>query len=268
MKADKFPILPLAALIVLAAAIPTQAAIVYQDNFDNDGLGTNTGTGGGITVAFANATAGQTANWVDNGDLDAVFDNSTLARSSIYSTNGFDLSAGFTLTVTYDISNLAGTTANRVHIGLIDAGAFGGTSDTVGNVRDIFRAGDYYGIGVSLTQYDSVQGLSFADDASTGSRTLLSNAQTISIGTSRTFELTVDASSNWSYSIDGATATTGTIGGPGFDFTRDFNFYAYAQDDDNQIAIRGVTLETIPEPSTFVLMGLGLAGLFLRRRRG
>lgn len=97
--------------------------------------------------------------------------------------------------------------------------------------------------------------------------TALSNAQTISTGT-HTLLIEMDTESNWSYSIDGAPATTGTIAGDGFDLTRDYQFFAYVQDYRyNKINISSVTLTTIPEPATMSLLVLGALGVLARRKR-
>ena len=77
-----------------------------------------------------------------------------------------------------------------------------------------------------MTIQNSTQGLNFADDAGGGSLNQLSNAQTIATGT-HSWVLEVDAAGNWSYSIDGATATTGAST---FNVARDFQFVAYMQD--------------------------------------
>jgi hypothetical protein len=67
--------------------------VVYHDTFDNDGLATNAGTGGGLE-----AVTSLGVNWVEDGDL---FRGSGGAgdRAVVSSLNSFDLSGGFTLTV-------------------------------------------------------------------------------------------------------------------------------------------------------------------------
>ena len=255
------PILALSATLVGLFAAPAIAAtVVYQDNFDNDGLATNTGVGGGLTVAFA-----RRGGWVENGVLEATGTVGS-TNGSVHSTSGFDLANGFTLTVTYNTATVAAGEVNRVNIGLIDAAAFGVTSSDAGSTRNPFSDNnDKYGIGLNLTPDLGDQGLNFADDAGAGSVTFLSNDQTIAAGT-QTLVLTMDDSSNYSYSIDGATATTGSVPG-GFDYSRDFNFFASYQSFPHEAEIREVTLSVIPEPSSLTLVGLGVLGMFSRRRR-
>lgn len=253
-------LLALAAVAMAALAITASSvdAAIYQDTFDNDGLATNTGTGGGLA-----RYARQGDTWVDNGQLDG---NSTGSndRGNVYSLNSFLLTQGFKLEVSYTINDVSNANANRVNIGLIDA--LPAVQDNTTYVTLFLGVNlDKYGIGLNMTTDSGSQGLNFADDAGSGTLTALSNAQTISTGT-HTFVLEMDTASNWSYSIDGAAATTGTIGGAGFDLTRDYQFFAYVQDyRNNRIKIHSVTL--VPEPATLALLAMGGVALVLHRKR-
>ena len=62
------------------------ASIVYQDNFDNDGVAANTGIGGGMALAIRQ---GQAADFVDNGDLTSLT-NAHNERGNFYSINDFN----------------------------------------------------------------------------------------------------------------------------------------------------------------------------------
>jgi len=223
--------------LALLAAPASALTVVYQDAFDDDGIDVNTGVGGGL-----NRYARQGDTWVDNGDL---IGNSTGGndRGNVWSLNSFDLSAGFSLEVSYTIDNIGAGGANRVIIGLIDALPETQTNTTYITHFLADNQSKSYGIGMNMTTDTGPQGLNFADN--TGSVTPLSNEQTILTGT-HTFLIEMDTESNWSYSIDGATATTGTIAGEGFDLTRDFQFFAYVQDYRyNKINLHSATLSTL-----------------------
>lgn len=76
------------------------AQIVYQDNFDNDGLGINTGIGGGGANSAFNFTSGP--EWIEDGDLSAG-DAGTGAHIWFFtSENTFSVAGGFTLEVEFD----------------------------------------------------------------------------------------------------------------------------------------------------------------------
>ena len=72
--------------------------IVYQDNFDSDGVGVNTGIGGpGTTSSFNGSPA-----WVDNGDLDGGTAGEGFHLWFFSSFNTFEVNDGFTLEVEFD----------------------------------------------------------------------------------------------------------------------------------------------------------------------
>jgi hypothetical protein len=250
-------LLPLAAFAGLAfAATSAHAAVVYQDNFDSDTIATNTGIGGGL-----GAYERQGGPWIDSGtDLDFNRSGSN-DRANVYSLNTFNLTGGFKLEVTHSIDDITTSGSDRAVIGLLDAADLPASQDNGSYVTDFLnRDLGQYGIGMDLTNGDSTHGLNFSDGTDLNE---LSNAQTITTGT-QSWVLEVDAAGNWSYSIDGATATTGTSA---FDVTRNYHFFAYAQDNDVNLVIHSAKLTVVPEPSTTALLGLGGLALILRRRK-
>lgn len=257
MKINNNPVLLAAVALLSMPGLADAATIVYQDNFDNDGLATNTGIGGGL---FAYDRQG--GPWLDNGVLDSNR-NGNNDRGNAISINAFDLTGGFTLEVTYEIDDVTTTDANRAIIGLIDSTDVPATQTNTTYITDFLnRDLNMYGIGLNLTVQNATQGLNFADGTDLVG---LSNAQTISTGT-HTCVLTVDSDSNWSYSIDGAPATTGAVPG-GFNFATDYQFVTFMQDNHNHLKIDSVTLTAVPEPAALSLLGLAGLALTLMRRR-
>jgi hypothetical protein len=221
---------------VVFASTLAHADVVFQDNLDGDGIETNTGIGDGL-----GAYERQGGPWLDDGSVSGVDSNRTgnNDRANLYSLNAFDLTGGFKLEVTHTISNVTTIDANRAVIGLLDADDLPAEQTNTTYITDFLnRDLNYYGIGLNLTIQNSTQGLNFADGTDLNQ---LSNDQTIATGT-QSWVLEVDAAGNWSYSIDGETATTGASV---FDVARDYHFFAYVQDNHNDLIIESVTLSTL-----------------------
>ena len=111
MKFTRLCFAALAACLMFAGQ--SSADIVFQDNFDNDGLATNAGTGGGL-LQFT--TAG---SLTDDGNLTAPSTGHN-GRGNFLTSNSFDLTGGFTLTASFDVSTGASVQGNasRAAIGL------------------------------------------------------------------------------------------------------------------------------------------------------
>lgn len=95
------------AVFIAVALFGTSASaqvVVYQDNFDNDGIDVNEGIGGGIV---SGTSAG--LSFVDEGDLNSGSATAGFARPNFSSINSFNLASGFMLELTYtQPSNVAG----------------------------------------------------------------------------------------------------------------------------------------------------------------
>ena len=265
MKLNKT--LTVSALLAMLPMAGNASTIVYQDTFDDGDIAINsTGIGGGFSQEIGLGTGFTEAG----GDIDAdtsVNNN----RAFGFSTNTFDLSNGFTLDFTANAAAVGGASANRFSVGLAAAGSDFTTFATdgrnfLGDTRFVHEA-----VGIDFTA-DQGQGLSFNDglgpDPVTGGveTIVLSNEQAITAGTDLAVSLTVAADGSYSYSINGATATTGADFG--LDLNQEFHFATYFQDDvSDNFTISEVTLSTIPEPSSTALLGLGGLALILRRKK-
>jgi hypothetical protein len=235
----------------LGAMHASAADIVYQDHFDNDGLDTNTGIGGGAASVDTTPVEWSVGMWDDNGNLTSTGGNWGGTSANAYSLNGFDLRNGFKLEVTYNIVNAQ----SRLTIGLVDEA--GADSPDIAVIPTSGTL-SYHGIFFNPVAYDSknrfpdAPGLQFSDG--TNPRQRLSNDQTNGAGGTHTLVLEMDPASNWSYSVDEAAPTTGTIGGAGFDLTPRYRFVVRNQVSSQANNIQSVTLSTTLSKAPFPLI--------------
>ena len=258
------PISPLRIIAALAAAScfgATHAAadltVIYQDNFDGDGLATNTGIGGGAGAVDTTPLNRGPGDWTDNGNLTSTGGSWGGTSANAFSLNGFDLRNGFLLEVTYNVVN----SQTRLTIGILEQA---GVTDPAAAGFATQAVVPYHGIVFNPVAYDSrnrfptAPGLQYSDGTSAPQQ--LSNAQTNGVTGTHTVVLEMDADSNWSYSVDGAIPTTGTIGGAGFDLTRPYSFLVRNQKSSIGNQILSVTLSTTITTVAPVITSIAPAG--------
>lgn len=250
-------------LWMLMTGVAPAGVIVYQDDFDNDGLGTNTGIGGGgvnNTIFRANGQV----RWQDNGNLSFRDTNRNFNNRAIfYSSNSFQSNDGFQLTVDYTTSSIGSQLQNQFSFGLVsdetDLSAYA-LSNPFGVTNSV------YSIGANVTANGGNRGLNFTDGSSvTALDTSGTNQQFIS-GSSTPVVINIGTGGAWRYSINGVREASGTIPG-GFDLTKSYRFVAYAQDNEYVRSIQSVQLEAVPEPGSLAMFISGAGLLLLRRRR-
>ena len=242
---NKIQHLILAGLFGTTLASQAAGVVVYQSDFtgadlNSAGLYTQ-GTNGNWTLDTAN-------DWADG--VATGFN----ARAGLYNTDSWQNDRGMTLDVTW--RNSAAMT--RYSFGLVDA-----AWTTSGGVDWLNQsAAGAYGVGFSTAGEAGADGLYFNNDA--GTLTPLSTAQGVETtgGALQTMSITV-TDTTWSYSLNGAAATTGTHT---FDTSRNYRFAAWSQKAERS-RITNITITAIPEPSSTALLGLGGLALALRRRR-
>jgi len=231
-------------LCVVGAAQAAVIEVLYEDTFDSDGLGTNTGIGGGAV----NRTI-RSHSWVDDGDATfAVTDNvHFLNRALMYSDNAFQSDTGFKLTVYYTASAVGDDLANRLSFGLLRSDRDPATynfSTTNENVSNPFGVeATVYSLGVNVTQKDG-QGLKFTDRSSVTTLDASGDNAQFVAGDSIPVVIEIGPNGAWSYSINGITEASGAIAG-GFDLTQSYYVAAYAQDDEYARSIQSVKLEAL-----------------------
>ncbi|WP_372795838.1 hypothetical protein [Pontiella sp.] len=236
-----------------------QASLVYEDNFDNDSLGVNAnGVGGGMS---SRTIRGGNHYWDDTGVLQFVTTGNThfLNRVIAYTDNSFKSSDGFELTVDYFWTSDGG--ASSLSFGLVsddtDLSAYSGLHPFSGDTA-------VYSFGMNADNGN----LAFSDGTAV---TNLDNAAgSLGPAASTSFEVTMNivpngsGGANWAWSINSVTQGVGNVAS--FDFSKNFHFVAYGQDDQGNKGINSVSLTAIPEPATLGLISaFGCSVLFVRR---
>ncbi|WP_372806016.1 Ig-like domain-containing protein [Pontiella sp.] len=213
-----------------------QAAVIYEDNFDEDGLGVNTsGVGGGLQSNVI-----RQHSWDDTGVLQFVTSANThyQNRAIAYTENGFQSTEGFELTVDYFWTSDGGASA-------LSFGLVGDDTDlsTYSGFHPFSGDSSVYSIGVNANNGN----FAFTDGSSV---TNLDNASSLlGPSTSKDFVVVLYivpdglGGADCSWSIDGANQGTNNIAV--FDFNKTFRFVAYGQDDQGDKGINSVSLNAL-----------------------
>ncbi|MGJ8653079.1 MAG: LamG domain-containing protein [Opitutaceae bacterium] len=206
-------------------SLSVHAGVLYEDTFDNDGLTTNTGIGGGA----ANRTM-QAHSWSDDGD--ATFNTigtSFRRRALLYSQNTFQSDTGFKLTVNYTTGSIGDTAAHNFSFGLIssdtDLSAYTGYNP--------FRVnGSVYSIGANITSDGgtSTRGLNFADGSTVASLDESGTVAQFLTNASTEVVIEIGQAGLWSYSINGVVEASGQLPAD-FDLSKNYHVVVYGQDD-------------------------------------
>jgi hypothetical protein len=255
----------MAAVAALGLAAVSQAGtIVYQSDFTGSDLGSGLASAGAATDIWSLNAANDRAEFNDGDDVQN-------SRASLYTTSSYQSTGGFKLDVTF---YQAATDLNTFSIALVDAD----DSDLSYIVDTINKSMPVYSVGFTASGQAATDnggpGL-VLNDGTTAKNThtameYLSNSQTYNNAAEQTLSMTVTAT-GWSYSLNGAAATTGSFT---FDTTKNYEVVGFIQgnnsDPDNVDGayFSNITLTTIPEPATLGLVGtFGIAIMFIRRLR-
>ncbi len=222
---------------------------VYQDTYDEDGLTTNLGIGGGGVAETFNNASGSFA-WNDDDDDDEGLSTGTAGSGAQITTfrteNSFNVSNGFTLEVTFDMeSNVDGPgtgvpfPSNHFSFGLV--------SDAMDGENALFDKNSYVpttdAIGFSLGTrgVNTDEGVVEWDADGGDMQGLFSYLAPIDFATGSGQTITLEVASDGSF-----TYTYGTITGSGttnIDLTQTYFFKARTQGSVGNV-IQSVTLST------------------------
>ncbi|MEP4076697.1 LamG-like jellyroll fold domain-containing protein [Haloferula sp.] len=210
-------------------------AVVYEDNFDNDGVGVNTGAGGGgVSSEFNSAPP-----WVDDGALTAGTATSGGNISTFNSLNGFNITDGFVLEVVFDLGATGGTPflSNHLSFGLLEAPASISEASALFDNNDEEPTVD--GIGMSFTERNNFVDTGIIEwDGFAGTTSTLSPF-TPSAGVAQTLVLGVEPDGSFVYSYGSESGAGTSI----IDLNIPYFFQARTQGSSGNV-IQSVTLHT------------------------
>jgi hypothetical protein len=241
-------ILWIAALAGLLTGAVAQGALLYQSDF----------TGADLASAGLQSSANTAGgSWSLNTTDDRAQFAGTAAnsRANLNTINGWTNAAGLQVEVSW-LQTAAGTWSE---FGLMDANVAITGNPPLQNVAAQYAIG--FAINGGTTS-------AFERNINSTTEVVLSTAQgAYTVNALNTMLFTV-TSTNWSYSLNSAAATTGTFATP-FDTSKGFRFYSFLQSNAaNGSYVSDITVSTIPEPATIGMLGLGaIITVLIRRMR-
>lgn len=261
---DRLMIKNLLTLILVLSATGTTfgSFVLYADDFDNDGLTTNAGVGGGLTQR---SLRGGHHFFQDNGNLQFTTTGNTNFQNRViaFSDNTFQSTLGFEVTVDSFQTNFGG--ASSLAFGLISDDTDFTTYTNASPSFNPFEDPSVEGFGVR----NDTSNLNVSDGSST---TILDSGAPFTLGQVITtvirFANNGSGGASWSWSVDGVSRGSGTIAT--FDFTENFHFVAFGQDDQGNKRIESVTVEglmSVPEPNSLILFASLLPFAVLKRKK-
>jgi len=176
-----------------------KAETLYEENFDNDGLSTNKGVGGGAISKGIGAL-----KWIDNGN--GIITNSNRVNSGggalLYSKESFTSSTGFVLTVSYKMNSLQSIKSNKLSFGLISNDS---NISEYSGANPFMKDTSVYSIGANVTAHGGAdqQGLHFSNQSK--SSVLDQSGTRVQFKTDQLTEVSIeiDKGGYWCYRING-----------------------------------------------------------------
>ncbi|MGJ8672760.1 Ig-like domain-containing protein [Rubritalea sp.] len=222
-----------------ALGLTAHAGVLYQDSFDNDGLSTNNGIGGGAI----NRTI-QAHSWTDDGDATFLTAGTSYTRRALlYSENTFQSDTGFKLTVQFTTGSVGDLAAHNLSFGLIRS-----NTDLSGysGYNPFTAEASLYSIGANVTAGGGTasRGLNFSNG--TTNTTLDTSGTRAQFVAGETCEVTLEIGIGgyWCYRINGVYESSGVLA-EGFDLSQNYHVAIYGQDDHGGgKSIQSVSLET------------------------
>ncbi|MDG0994697.1 MAG: PEP-CTERM sorting domain-containing protein [Akkermansiaceae bacterium] len=247
----------LAALAGLAlAAGSAQAAVIYQDNFDNDIEGTpttgnlngttpDTTTGGNTWTADTNALR----DWQADGSID---NGAASPDNNGYAFLEFTPESGKVYTLSIDMTITSGS-GSWFGLGFMSTN----NTTSAGFYQESTGDGAPW---MLLREGDTALAKSFAGPGTAGGVDLASrdgNTMSIVLDTTGT---------DWVATFNNGSESN-SVTYTGLDISNDINYVGFGRNTTAIGSVDNFSLTVVPEPSTTALIGLGGLALILRRRK-